>query len=354
VFVKVYVLSPSATAAPNREVSGVEDGVYFEYLTGMVTWPEGVSLIRKIGHFLYGLWRLPWEMRKDDITCVIYYGSYWPVYLLLRLITKALSASLVADKSEFPKGYQRMGRIRQAWTRIALKSFDGFIVMTNELSRFYTHAKAAKAKVFLLPMTLDVGRFANIERVQPIRRYIACVFGVHNRDCVSDTVEAFHRYCCAVGSEAYHLWLIGDFIRLPEAERIRAFISANALSEHVIIKGVLPIQDVPRVLVDAECVMTTAREYASGGFPAKLVEYLASGTPIVATAAGAVGGYLRDGEHAYLARPGDISEIAAALVRCHRESGASWQMGEAAKRLASQVFSADPYADDLLQFCESL
>ena len=45
-------------------------------------------------------------------------------------------------------------------------------------------------------------------------------------------------------------------------------------------------------------------------FPSKLADYLYSGRPVVTSAIGEINKYLRDGNSAFLANPGDINEFA--------------------------------------------
>ena len=50
-------------------------------------------------------------------------------------------------------------------------------------------------------------------------------------------------------------------------------------------------------------------------FPSKVADYLLAGRPVVSSAVGEVGAYLRDGESAFLCTPGSASSLAEAVVR---------------------------------------
>jgi len=62
---------------------------------------------------------------------------------------------------------------------------------------------------------------------------------------------------------------------------------------------------------------------ATSTSPLKVLEYVAAGLPVVATAIPAVTSWLRDGETAYLAPPDDGAAFAAAIARALREPAAA-------------------------------
>jgi glycosyltransferase involved in cell wall biosynthesis len=78
------------------------------------------------------------------------------------------------------------------------------------------------------------------------------------------------------------------------------------------------IEDVPAVLDAADVAVLTSRHE---GLPRAVVEALAAGVPVVATAVDGTPEVVRDGVNGLLAAPGDVEGLARAVVRLLREPG---------------------------------
>lgn len=350
VFSKVYVTAPSKTASPNLNVSGVDKGVFYEYVCGKITWEGDPSVVVKVFYYLYGLLRTALLLKRDRVNCVLLYSGDFVSYFFIWLCSLVFPFVLVTDKSEYPYGYARKGRLGQAFQRLKLKVFDGFVVMTKELVEFYQRVKAKKADVFFLPMTVDSAKFDGVAKNKDVPSYIACVFGVHNRDGLLDTVKAYGIYKNKLGCEAMRLWLIGDFTNLISGPVVAKYIVDNNLCDDVVLKGVLPHEFMPQALVDASCLITTALEYTSGGFPTKLGEYLLSGTPVVTTSAGEISLYLRDRVDAFVSTPGDVEGVANSLIFVHENENVAKSVAKRGRELALSAFNADSYVSGFASF----
>jgi glycosyltransferase involved in cell wall biosynthesis len=74
------------------------------------------------------------------------------------------------------------------------------------------------------------------------------------------------------------------------------------------------------------------------GLPNVVLEALASGTPVVSTAAGGIGAVVEDGRTGLVVPERDAAAIAAALARIAADPDASRRLGAAARRLVSERF----------------
>ncbi len=97
--------------------------------------------------------------------------------------------------------------------------------------------------------------------------------------------------------------------------------------------GALPRRDVLELLRAADLAVLSSRWE---NFPHALVEALAVGTPVVATAVGGVAEIVRDGENGLLVPPGDAEALAAAIRQ------ALAQRDRLAARAAASVERFDP------------
>jgi glycosyltransferase involved in cell wall biosynthesis len=84
------------------------------------------------------------------------------------------------------------------------------------------------------------------------------------------------------------------------------------------------VDDVGPLLAAADAVAMPSRWE---GLPLVLLEALARGRPVVASAVGGVPEAVSDGEHARLVPPGDVPALAGALEEFHRHPDAALRMG---------------------------
>lgn len=356
---KVYVLLPTENKLSkiNKISSGQFDGVYFQYVSSMIK-TSGESRFHKGFFLLFNIFKTFFLLRKDKIDILIlYWGSSFIIYTLFAAFSKIFRMPLLIDRGEYPSKRENLSVLRDIKEKIIFKYFDGLIVMASNLLPFYDKIKRKKAKIFHLPMTVDFDRFksiTNVSRNCTDIKYIACIFGTHNRDCILDTIKAFKYYYGFYKEDSYQLWLIGNLEKLSVCDEIKLFLRTNELNCKVIIKGVLPSNVLPPILQNSQAVITTARTYNSGGFPSKIGEYLASKSPVIATGAGELPDYLKDNINALVAPPGDIIEIGKRIVYLHENTNICKQIGLRGYETAKKYFDINVYIDDLIIFLENL
>jgi glycosyltransferase involved in cell wall biosynthesis len=358
VFVKVLIIAPTAEAAINEYKSGSRDGVEYQYITN-ITWKnKNTPNYVKFFYYIVGFFKSLKYLRQDKINCLLSYHNELLSNVFYRIVTKLIGISFIIDKTEYPNGYFKMSKFRKRIEHFKLKMFDGFILITKELEMFYAQLTDYEPeKYFLLPMTIDADRYKGITKSSKNKRYIAVVFGTHNRDGLYDSVIAYHKYYKLKGHLPLDLVLIGDFFGLcqsfPECKAILNYIKINNLESNVDFKGLVPINDVPDILTNAECLLTTPLEYVSGGFPTKLGEYLLSGVAVVATSAGEIQNYLTHKKNILLSSPGDLDDIAQNILFIDKNRNQAHSIGESGKDLAMKVFNADTYSKSLIEFLKS-
>jgi glycosyltransferase involved in cell wall biosynthesis len=95
-------------------------------------------------------------------------------------------------------------------------------------------------------------------------------------------------------------------------------------------------RDVPGFLGGLTVAVLASR---AEGLPNAVLEYMAAGRPIVATAVGAVPELITDGVHGLLVPPGDPAALAAALLRLLREPGLATSLARAARQRVQERYS---------------
>jgi glycosyltransferase involved in cell wall biosynthesis len=110
-------------------------------------------------------------------------------------------------------------------------------------------------------------------------------------------------------------------------------------------------EDVPELLRKASGLVL-ASEYE--GCPLVVLEAMAAGVPVVATAVGGMSELVEDGRSGILSRPGDDADLAAALRRLLASPAEARAMGEAARGDAERRFSHDRMVSDLVALYDEI
>jgi glycosyltransferase involved in cell wall biosynthesis len=127
------------------------------------------------------------------------------------------------------------------------------------------------------------------------------------------------------------LLLAGDG---PDEGALTAQAAALGLGRSVRFLGFR--QDVPSLLACAEVLVLPS---LNEGFGMVLVEAMAMGKPVVASAVGGVPEVVLDGQAGLLIPPADPRALAAAILRLLADPRAARRMGEAGRERARESFS---------------
>lgn len=123
-----------------------------------------------------------------------------------------------------------------------------------------------------------------------------------------------------------YLIVVGDG---PERPRLEALIEEHALGDQVRLLGAQPPHAIPGFLENADALVLTSRHE---GRPNVVIEAMAAGLPVVATAIPGVRELVPDGEVGLLFEPGDIAGLAAHLGRLLEEPDLRRELGQAGRR----------------------
>lgn len=342
----VIIYTPTNMAKHITTKKGLYKNINYKYAT-KITWGRLKNRYIKALYLVKGLLSTLRIIQKDKLNTIILYGDNPTIVnLVLKCGSILLRFRLVGDRSEYPSLRQRGSKLRLAVYKFKNSLLNGMIVMTKELKNYYSQIIGREDSTFLLPMTMDMHRFDNTYLHTPVESYIAVVFGTHNRDGLYETIRAYFKYKDMGGK--YVLKIIGDFESMPNKKELRELI--NSSDYQVEILGKKNILEVPEILANASCLMTTPNSYVSGGFPTKLGEYMLSGVPVIATKVGELEEYLTDSKDVLFAEAGDINGIAKKILWIENNFSDAERIADNAKITAKKFFSADSYADNLIKF----
>ncbi len=140
-----------------------------------------------------------------------------------------------------------------------------------------------------------------------------------------------------------HLLMIGDGPELPRLKEIAADLG---VTEHVHFTGLASGDRMDGFL--AESLITTLVCTWGEAFSLVVLEFMACGKPMVATAVGGTPEAVADGETGLLVPPFAPGKIAHALITLLTDRARTEQMGYAARRRAEECFDVERMVGDTL------
>jgi glycosyltransferase involved in cell wall biosynthesis len=130
----------------------------------------------------------------------------------------------------------------------------------------------------------------------------------------------------------------------PDRAAVEAEVDRLGLGGAVELLGTR--NDVPALLAGAD-VFVLASD--SEGLPMSVLEAMAAGLPVVASAVGGVPELVRDGETGFLVPPRDSAALAGALERTVSDPALRDRLGEAARRRVEREFSFERFEREHLE-----
>lgn len=178
----------------------------------------------------------------------------------------------------------------------------------------------------VIPNGVDLGRFASAEPADlgPGRKLLF-VGRLDARKGFGLAVAAFRRL--AAERPDLRLVVVGEG---PQRQAVDAL--APAIRERVLLLGALPNRDLPPV--HAACQAFVAPNTGGESFGIVLVEAMAAGLPVVASAIPGFDEVLRDGVEGFLVPPGDEEALARALARVLDDPALAERLGRAGRERA--------------------
>jgi glycosyltransferase involved in cell wall biosynthesis len=202
-----------------------------------------------------------------------------------------------------------------AYTRGLLRWYDGILAISRYLEHYYRGRVGPGTAIVHVPILVDCERFERPvgTRTSVDMPYVGYSGSLAPSKGVATLLKAFR----IVASRHPEITLRLSGVAVPRSYRaeLERLVSDLDLSGRVHFLGLIPAADVPGFFQEAVALVVPhpAADFSEAAFPTKLGEYLASGTPVVATRVGEIEQYLTDGESALLTDPGCENTLAEAL-----------------------------------------
>lgn len=232
---------------------------------------------------------------------------------------------------------ERRSRFRLWADRLTDGLVDRHVCVSRAVAEFSTtHGGLPAEKVTVIPNAVDADRLARAEPVDlsqlgiPAESRILLFVGRLDRQkaplCLLEAAELL-----VPDHDELHVLVVGDG---PLKERLRRWVGQRGLQERIHLAG--RRSDVPALMKAADCLVLPSRWE---GMPNVVLEAMAVGLPVVATAVDGVAELVRDGETGLLVRPGSPSELARAVERVLAGSRAAPPLAANAQHVVKKEFT---------------
>lgn len=260
------------------------------------------------------------------------------------------------------KHWDRVGSLRllERYERLNLRAAARIFVVSEVERRNLEARGVAAEKIVLNPNAVDVELFRPGIGGSQVRDDL----GFSKQDLVAGFVGTFGPWH-GVEQLAEAIKLIPENVRLRFVfvgsgslrDRVEGILRNEIEARRVVFTGAVAHERVPALLDACDILVAPHVPLADGsdffGSPTKIFEYMAMGKAIVASRLGQIGEVLSNEETALLVEPGNVQELAAALVRVAESNDLRKRLGPNAREAAVQNHTWTHNAQRVLDAYES-
>jgi len=292
------------------------------------------------------------EEKKKHIDVIIQASSKSSIIPLIYIYSRTKKTKYVLENSEYPWFILKKKKSNLFYKILYLgvyyRLFDGFIVMTKNLEMYHLKYCKKSAKMFHMPMTVDINRF-NLDLLKE-----NSITYIGNNSYFKDGVDILISAFKTIASK-YPNWklvIIGD---TGKDKEIALALRADNLSNRITLKGRVHRDEVPDLLCKSK-ILALARpnnKQAEGGFPTKLGEYLSTRNLVIVTAVGEIPQYLEDGVSALISEPDNFESFAIKLEEGIINYSKYKTIAEKGFCVCNNVFNGDVQGERLVAYLNS-
>lgn len=239
--------------------------------------------------------------------------------------------------------------------KIILNQMDAFISISENLKEYF--CQFAQKPTFILPVITDISRFAGHTKEHNSTKCPKYLCYMGNMELAKDDINTIIRAFSLVVTKHKDLFLYLYGNPTSEARyRLSRLISELDCDRRVIFKGIANFSEVPQILKEAFILVSSQPDTkrASGGFPTKLGEYLASGKPALITDVGENSKYVVENVHIYFAKPGDYKLYAKKLLYIIENYERALNVAAKGQKYLINNYSHSQKGCELLRFLDNI
>jgi len=267
----------------------------------------------------------------DDVAFV--YQRYSLNNLLGAILAARLRVPLVLEANASEVAWRREWsrlehpRLAEVAERLNLRRASRIAVVSRNAGAQLLQLGADPARTHVVPNGVDIERFHDVDPRPlglPDGAFVVMFCGLfYPWHGVRHLAAAFPRVLDHVPHA--RLVLVGDG---EEVDLVRSVLEDAGITDHVVITGLVPRNEVPGYLAAADVLVSPhVRNDGFIGSPIKLWEYMAAGRAIVATRVAQLAEVLEDGHTALLVEPDDPDQLSAAIARLANDASLRRSLG---------------------------
>ncbi len=260
--------------------------------------------------------------------------------ILLLLLAKAFRKPVIMHTHgcEFHTFHDGLPGWLRYWVDTALRQADCFIVLSESWKDYYlTHCDLNPDRVIVLPNPVEIPASIPDRSASSVTRFVF-LGRIGQRKGAFDLLQAFANLPADCLPQA-QLTLAGD----GELEKAGELIKQLNIEGYVELPGWIDLEQRNQLLGDADVFILPSY---NEGLPMAMLEAMAWGLPVISTPVGGIPEVIVSGENGYLADPGDIKALSAAMQSLVEDDALRLAMGRSARKRIEPL--------DLTLYCERL
>lgn len=253
------------------------------------------------------------------------------------------------------------GKLAERVERYLPAKSDAVFSISKEMYEEILKGRVDESKVFILYPSIDVQgfdieikkrKYKEIFKDKFTVTYIGSFWRVEG---IRYLIEAVNTLKNKIGN--INLLIVGKPTGAPDSnEDVEYLIDRYQLKNFVKLLGFVPHEDIPEILQSSDVLCAPQLDNFQNrvAFSTKIVEYLASGTPVITTPVGDLGRILKDGENAILTEPENSEALSESIWKLYKNNNLRKKVGDNGKKLAKENFDVVKIADKAERILESL
>ncbi|MEE9129373.1 MAG: glycosyltransferase family 4 protein [Phycisphaerales bacterium] len=256
---------------------------------------------------------------------------------------------------EEQRRYRHLALPRDAERAVAraFGAASALLCVSERVAEYANSHPTATGRVYVVPNGVDPDRITpHQDPALPAESDVFTVGFVgtlkpwHGVDSLIGAFADLHRVDPRV-----RLLIVGDG---PQSRELQAAVQARGMKEAVVFVGPVEPAKIPAILTSMDVAVAPYPALANFYFsPLKILEYMAAGRAIVASAAGQINELIAHGRTGLLCPPGDSAELAAALHRLKADAPLRRRLGKAARCDAVRNHTWDAVACRIVEIAQT-